>query len=78
MVSHTLHQDPAQHTGKTVASIESDAYKGLNPETVTRDLVMATYVRINFTDGTSIMLGTDWRGSECYISETSPPDQRGG
>jgi hypothetical protein len=69
MVSSTFHQDPAEHVGKTVARIESDAYKGFGSGG-SADVVMATWVKIHFTDGTSITLGTDWRGRDCYISQT--------
>lgn len=51
------------HIGKTVKSIEADG----------DDLMMTEFVRISFTDGSKIYLGTDWRGNECYISERKEP-----
>jgi hypothetical protein len=55
-----LGQMTDEHKGKTVQSIESSAGN---------TLCMTSRIVIYFTDGTSIVLGLDWRGSECYISQ---------
>ena len=48
--------------GKVIQGVEAG---GLS-ET---DLVMVREITITFTDGTKLVLRTDWRGNDCYISE---------
>lgn len=56
-----LSRNVKTHIGKIVSEISCNSSKD--------DLVMCDSVTIKFTDGTSILLGVDWRGNECYISE---------
>ncbi len=58
-----LTRDPSIHYGKTIKEIVVDGSS--NPSS----LSMCDRITIVFTDGTQINLGTDWYGSECYISE---------
>jgi hypothetical protein len=58
-----LTRDPSVHCGKTVKEIIVDGVS--NPS----DLTVFDEITIIFTDGSKIKLRTDWRGSECYISE---------
>lgn len=47
--------------GKTISEIQSDGFgPGLN---------MCDQITIVFTDGSKMILRTDWRGQDCYISE---------
>ena len=57
-------QPASDHTGKVIASITGGTFLS--------DLVMCGEVRIKFTDGSELHLATDWRGSECYISQIDP------
>ena len=56
-----LSNDRCEHIGKTVESITAD--------NIGNDLVMCDVIVITFRDRSRIVLRTDWRGSECYISE---------
>lgn len=56
-----LSQPRTEHEGKVVARIDTDNFD--------TDLTMCEGITIRFTDGTSIILKTDWRGSSCYISQ---------
>lgn len=56
-------QNPKEHVGKTVSRISTDT------ELEPYDLSTCDRVEIHFTDGTSLILRTDWRGRECYISQ---------
>lgn len=50
-----------QYIGKTIVGVETDSLgSGIH---------MSDRVVIKFTDGTQIVLRTDWRGSDCYISQ---------
>lgn len=57
-----LVQELNAHVGKTIQSISTDrpSEPGIH---------MVEKVTIHFTDGTSVLLQTDWRGAECYISQ---------
>lgn len=57
-----LVQELNSHIGKTIASITTN-----RPDS--RGIHMVEKVVIHFTDGTSVLLRTDWRGAECYISQ---------
>jgi hypothetical protein len=60
----------------SIYSVDYRTYRGKEISRITRDdsnirndLVMCDTIRIEFTDGTSIVLRPDWRGTECYISQ---------
>lgn len=61
-----IHQDPSDWEGKTVKAIKRVAEDGGYGEC---GLIMTHGVRIEFTDGTTLVLKTDWRGRDCYISQ---------
>lgn len=52
--------------GKTIASVKADSISGANID-------MSDRVEINFTDGSRLVLKTDWYGRDCYISEQADP-----
>jgi len=55
-----LQQKTLEHIGKTIKKIESDGDD---------DLLMCDHIKIIFTDNSTICLGLDWRGRDCYISQ---------
>ena len=57
-----LQRDIKTYVGKIIKEIRADSLSGAN-------LVMCDEVVVDFTDGTTIVLRTDWRGNDCYISE---------
>ena len=56
-----LDRNKSGHKGKVIREIRADGFNDT--------LGMCSEIKIIFTDGTSIILGRDWRGQECYISE---------
>ena len=58
-----LSQNTTQHYGKKIKHFEDEF------GTVLDDLYMLTSFVIVFTDDSRIVLGQDWRGDSCYISQ---------
>ena len=52
-------QKVSEHIGKVIKSIESES----------EDLSVCENIKIVFKDDSTICLGLDWRGSNCYISQ---------
>jgi hypothetical protein len=62
-----LDRDKSIHVGKTISEIQADGFgTGLH---------MCEQIAIVFTDGSKVILRTDWRAQDCYISEhTNEPN----
>lgn len=58
-----ISRDVHIHIGKKIKAIEPDLCS------TPGDLCMCFEIRFIFEDNSSILLGLDWRGHECYISE---------
>jgi len=58
-----LTENMDKYEGKTLSHFENEYGRKL------KDLHMTTDIVIVFTDGSKIILGQDWRGSECYFSQ---------
>lgn len=52
--------------GKTITSVKADGVD-------CADIHMSDRVEIHFTDGSRLVLKTDWYGRDCYISEQADP-----
>jgi hypothetical protein len=56
-----LDRDKDIHVGKTISEIKADGFG--------TGLTLCEQIDIVFTDGSKVILRTDWRGQDCYISE---------
>ena len=57
-----ISQKTEEFEGKTIAKIQTDSG---GEDT----FYMVEKISIEFTDGTTLHLKTDWRGQDCYISQ---------
>jgi len=60
-VNMILSQSSSEHIGKTIKEIKGDSYGD--------DLTMCDEIIIYFSDGSNVILKTDWGGRDCYISQ---------
>ena len=58
-----LHQNTKAHHGKKIKGFFDEHGNELD------SLVMCESITIIFDDGSRLLLRTDWRGGECYISQ---------
>jgi hypothetical protein len=62
-----LDRDKSIHVGKIISEIQADGFGN--------GLTLCEQIAIVFTDGSKVILRTDWRGQDCYISEyTNEPN----